>query len=349
MCLVYQTIRRSCIEVHAVVIPPLQPRELRDIAVEAEQLGYDRFWVADQTFHVDPFVALADLATRVQMPLGLAVTNPYARHPVQIARSIASICHLHPRENWVFALGAANPQHVLRPLGFSLQRPAQSLTRALEAVRALLKGEVVSVNEPGVGFSIEEVSLEMDPCNPALYIGTRGPLVLRGAGAVADGVIVESQSSEEGIAWARGHLDRGSQSAGRGQWDRPYVAWQVTEVADGGQFSAEAREFGVMLMRSSAEQTLRAMSVAEDVVRMVKQEDVSSRDVPTREVAKFIAADTADHLKARVQNAARCGCTAWAAVFTGDSVSAVSMMRRFGKEVLAHCRIEARLHQGQEQ
>lgn len=291
--------------------------------------------MADQTFHVDPFVALADLATRLQMPLGLAVTNPFARHPVQIARSVASICHLHPRENWIFALGAANPQHVLRPLGLKLQRPARSLTRALEAVRGLLKGEVVSVNEPGLGFSIEEVSLEMDPCNPSLYIGTRGPLVLKGAGAVADGVIVESQSSEDGIAWARGYLDRGSQTTGRGQWERPYVAWQVTEVTDGGQFSAEAREFGVMLMRASAEETLRAMSVPEEVVRVVKRDDVSTQDVPAREVAKFVAADVADQLRARVQNAARCGCTAWAAVFTGDSASAVSMMRRFGKEVLA--------------
>src|SRR4029077_17119641 len=117
---------------------------------------------------------------------------------------------------------------VLAPLGVLTQKPARHLRVAVETIRALAAGETVSIDDPELLFALHDVKLDIDPPPPFdLYIGTRGPRMLETAGAVADGAIVEAQFTISGIEWANKHLNRGSKRAGRGRFDRPYIAWQT--------------------------------------------------------------------------------------------------------------------------
>jgi 5,10-methylenetetrahydromethanopterin reductase len=326
------------LEFHVAMSPRRRPGETLDVIKEASRLGYDRFWVADQTFHADPFVVL-NAATQVPaMPLGLAVTNPFARHPVQVARAISTLCHLSPQREWVIGLGTANPQHVLAPLGIDLRHPAKQLSVALTTIRSLLHGEQVSCDDPDLDFKMRDVSLDIEPAsNVQLYIGTRGPRILEAAGAAADGVLVESLFTREGIRWARELLDRGSRSARGAPFDRPYVAWQVTEVcADGEEPSAESRAFGVVLMASTAVTTLRHLEVPEVVIEMVKGQP-DWRQVPMKEINKFIASGTPETLAEQVVGAERAGVSAWTLVLPPPD-EGVGMMRRFAMDVMERVR-----------
>src|ERR687887_204197 len=126
----------ASIEFHVCTLPPHDPRRFRELALVAERLGFDRLWVSDQTFHADPFVVLGDLAERSTVPLGLAVTNPYSRHPAQLARAMASLALLYPERDWIFGLGTANPQHVLAPLGLQMRRGPRHLRVAIETIKS---------------------------------------------------------------------------------------------------------------------------------------------------------------------------------------------------------------------
>src|SRR4051812_25021185 len=58
----------------------------------AEQWGYDSAWLGDDIGGRDPFIALTSWATATKsIRLGVAVTNPYTRHPVSIAATAATL------------------------------------------------------------------------------------------------------------------------------------------------------------------------------------------------------------------------------------------------------------------
>jgi 5,10-methylenetetrahydromethanopterin reductase len=323
-------------EFHVALSPRRGPGDTIDVVQEAAALGFDRFWLADQTFHADPFVMLNALTHVTAMPLGLGVTNPFARHPVQVARAVSTLCHLAPERDWLVGLGTANPQHVLAPLGIELRHPANQLASAVEAIRSLLRGESVTCEESDLDFKMRDVALEIDPVtNVMLYIGTRGPRVLEAAGAVADGVLVEALFTSEGIRWARDLLDAGSRAGRNAAFDRPYVAWQVTEVCSSDEeISANSRAFAVFLMASTARATLRHLEVPEAVIKMVKnQAQPDWRRVPIAEIQKFVCAGSPEAIGDRILQARDAGVTAWTLVLPPPD--GVGMMRRFAREVMS--------------
>jgi 5,10-methylenetetrahydromethanopterin reductase len=329
------------VEFHVCTLPPRDPRSFRKLVLLAESLGFNRFWVSDQTFHADPFVVLADLAERSSIPLGLAVTNPYSRHPAQLARAMASLTLMYPERDWIFGLGTANPQHVLAPLGLQARRGPRHLRVAVETIRKLARGDSVTVSDPELNFTLQDVSLDLEvPASFDLYVGTRGPQVLEhAAGRVGDGVIVEGQPTAAGIQWARNLLDAGSRREGRDRFDRPYVSWQITEVLENGAtLSHDVREFATMLMASTADATLERMGVPSEVTQRVKAGSVAAADVPNTELSKLVAAGSGEALKGMVGAAEENGVDAWAALFLGPQEEASQKMEAFSKGVIAQLR-----------
>lgn len=327
-------------EFSCCILPPRQPREMRAFARLAEELGFDRFWVSDQTFHSDPFVMLLELARYVRLPLGLALTNPFTRHPAQIARAIATVRHLAPRPDWAFALGAANPRHVLAPLGMPLRNAATQTGTALSVVRDLLAGNEVNCIDSRLDYRLEGIRLEIEPVTDVgLYLGTRGPRMLREGGARADGVIVEALFAPEAVEWARGEI-----RTGRAESTLPgeprYVAWQVTEVlAPGEAVPGHAAAFAKHLMSTTHDSVLARVGFSPELIATVKA-DGAVADVPDWAVRRFAAVDTAEHLQAAVLAAQRAGAGAWSCSFSGSAEETAAGMKRFATEVIAPLRIE---------
>ena len=102
------------------LVPSFPMTSYGDIVAEAEARGYDLAWTPDQGFMQDPFVAVSYLMTRTRfMSLGVGITNPYQRHPIQIARAAVTLADLRPGgfilglgagKNVVSATGSAHPK-----------------------------------------------------------------------------------------------------------------------------------------------------------------------------------------------------------------------------------------------
>ena len=67
------------------------------LAQLGEALGFNFFWLPDQTFFPDPYIILGLIAQATkQIQIGLAVTNPHTRHPAISARSIGTLSQIAP-------------------------------------------------------------------------------------------------------------------------------------------------------------------------------------------------------------------------------------------------------------
>lgn len=179
------------------VFPSAPASVLLDAILTAEDLGIDEFWIGDEGAARDPFTVLAAAAARTQrIRLGIAVTNPYLRHPVTIAAEAMTV-HELAAGRFVLALGpgghiALDPAHVTR------HRPLHTTARALRTIRAVARGVASDTyTPPSAPFTRPELPV---------FIGSRSERFQRLASAEADGVFLAGLPSSvlpQTVAWAR--------------------------------------------------------------------------------------------------------------------------------------------------
>jgi len=198
---------------------------------QAEGWGFDAAYVPDQGFHPDPFVALASLATTLsRIRLGVAVTNPYTRHPVQIARAAGALANLSDGR-FILGLGAGEVGGLRDRLG-AVRAPFLPIVEtAIGAIRDLLAGREVSVETPA--FAIRNVRLEFEVGHRVpIYLATTAFEGFKLAGRMADGLILADITDPDAIDTCLKAVAQGAAEAGRSADDVTVVTWITTIVTD---------------------------------------------------------------------------------------------------------------------
>lgn len=211
---------------------PSQPfEELVSLVQRAESLGFARFWVPDQDFFQDPFTILGSLSQRVErIGLGLGVVNSFTRHPVQVARSAASVAKL-ARSSFILAYGGGNRLGNVLRLKLNPKGTAARCHQAIEIVRSLARGEELTRDEDP--WPMEKVKLQFSLETPfPIYLAVRGPLMIRTAGRVADGVTLGSMAHPEMVRYAIGQVNQAAVEAGRDPCQITKLGWVFTIISD---------------------------------------------------------------------------------------------------------------------
>ncbi len=167
------------------------------LAADVEAAGLDEFWLGDEGPGRDPFALLAGsaIATR-RIRLGVAVTNPYLRHPSVTAAAMATVAEWAPGRV-VLGIGPGGDM-ALGPAEVRRERPLAAVERAVRIARAVANGERTEGYAPPP-HAITSPGL-------AIYIGARAERLNRLASAVADGVFlggIPASMYEQTLAWAR--------------------------------------------------------------------------------------------------------------------------------------------------
>ncbi len=164
------------------LFPEAQAAELVETFVTAEGLGLDEAWIGDEgPAHQDPFAVLAAAAVRTsRVTLGIAVTNPYLRHPPVTASAMATVAELSGGRA-ILGLGAGGGV-ALDPVGITRTEP---LTRTRDALRV---ARAVTGGRPTEGYRPPEGAARHEPL--PIYIGARGEAFNRYASAAADGAFL---------------------------------------------------------------------------------------------------------------------------------------------------------------
>jgi len=308
------------------------------VVAEAEALGFDGVWIGDQGFGYDPFVVVAACAAATsRIRLGVGLTSPFTRLPVQIARAVATL-HDEACGRLALALGTGNIPHVLRPLGLVAERPVQRLRDATLAVRALLRGESVAMGGEGAAAVALDIpgSLEVP-----IYYGTRRPGMLRLAGEIGDGVLAESLFGGSGAEYVRAHVDDGAARAGRSAAEVDVVAWQVVVVTDDPKRTIdEHRAWAARTIQNGPRDVMEHVGVGADVYdRVMEAMSRSDRDaaiaaVPDTSVSALMAIDRPEAVAERLRDALDSGATSVNVLYVGSDEGLLPNLRRFADEVM---------------
>jgi alkanesulfonate monooxygenase SsuD/methylene tetrahydromethanopterin reductase-like flavin-dependent oxidoreductase (luciferase family) len=193
----------------------IDPRELLDFAVRAEELGYSSLWVND--FLLTPRIealtmlaAVAPLTSRVT--LGTAALLPVLRRPVQAAQTLASI-DLLSGGRLVLTVGAAFPGRFGMPQHELSEVPWERRFTRLDETVALWRQ---LWDAPGAGGSfrgsllrfeqLPEMTAPSRPGGPPVWLGGASESALRRIGRHYDGWMPYPPTADgyaEGLAAVR--------------------------------------------------------------------------------------------------------------------------------------------------
>jgi 5,10-methylenetetrahydromethanopterin reductase len=159
--------------------------EIVELAVLAEQMGYDRCWLFDEGVMTrDVFVTLAAIAERTStIKIGPGITNPYVRHPGATAAAIASIDELSDGRAFI-GVGAGGGL-ALGPLAVERTRPLQVVADAVTAMRGLFAGDTVTMTSET--FALNNARLEYARPDIEIIMAGRGPRMTSLGGRISDG------------------------------------------------------------------------------------------------------------------------------------------------------------------
>lgn len=188
----------------------------------AERLGFHAFFHNDKKWAREVFSRLgAATQCTTRIGLGTSVIDPYTRHAALLAQATATLAELAPGR---FRVIMGSGSHFETLPGYGSPKPVAGLREAAELMRRLWRGEKVDLDGEVVKF--KGGSLDWSPTEiPQLYIASRGPQILRLAGAVADGVLIGSFATPRGIDYAKEHILPGLKASNRDWRDIRLCSW----------------------------------------------------------------------------------------------------------------------------
>jgi probable F420-dependent oxidoreductase len=191
------------------------PGEFTAAVDELERAGIDSLWLPEMVYGplVDPFIGMAHALSRTaRLKVGTGVSVLPGRHPVLVAKQLASLAGLAP--------GRVLPVFGLRPARrgeralFPVPGPRDEVfDESLQLLRLLLTQDAVSFS--GRFFTVEGASVGPLPAKPLdIWLGGSAPGALRRVGRLGDGWLASFITPAEAAA-GRAAIKEAAAAAGR--------------------------------------------------------------------------------------------------------------------------------------
>jgi probable F420-dependent oxidoreductase len=208
-----------------------------DLAVStartAAELGYRSFWTAETTGPEAFTILAAAGAAAPGLDLGTGVIALQLRTPMVVAMAGATLQALHPHSDILLGVGISSPVVTERWHGVPYgDRPLARVREYVTLLRACLSGE--RVDFAGDFYQVKgfRLGVRLGERRPQIVVGALNPRMLRLAGELADGVLLNYLPAS-------------------------HVGWSVDRVREGGDATVYAyvhagiceREEGVALAR----------------------------------------------------------------------------------------------------
>jgi len=164
------------------------------LAREAESWGYTDAW-SFESDGLDCFSPLAVIGASTGLRLGTAIANVYTRGPATLAQSAAGVADVAPGR-FILGLGSGSQVIIEKWNGGRFDKPATRVRETVLFLRQALTGERVVFK--GKTFEVDGFRLTKPPSRPVpIYVAALRPGMLRVAGEVADGVILNWLAAED--------------------------------------------------------------------------------------------------------------------------------------------------------
>jgi alkanesulfonate monooxygenase SsuD/methylene tetrahydromethanopterin reductase-like flavin-dependent oxidoreductase (luciferase family) len=207
------------------------PDSIAEFTAKVERAGLDRIWVGDHVSFrggqgYDGLLQAAVLAALTRtVAIQTAIYLLALRHPLPVARQVASICEIAPgRLVMGVGVGGDDPGEMAN-CGVDPAKRGLRTDESLAVLRRLLAGEVVDHNGPE--FKTVDASIRPVPSRPVPFlVGGRSEAALRRAGRFSEGwlaLFTDAARFGAGV----GRVDAEAERAGRTDvaWDHGILLW----------------------------------------------------------------------------------------------------------------------------
>jgi coenzyme F420-dependent glucose-6-phosphate dehydrogenase len=270
----------------------MPPTTLVDLAVRAEQAGFDFCLVSDH-FHPwtnrqgqSPFVwaVVGGVASRTsRIALGTGVTCPMRVHPAIVAQAAATAGCMMPGR-FFLGLGSGENlnEHVVGAHWPPVGVRQEMLAEAVDVIRELWRGK--KSNHRGVHYTVEDARIYTLPTEAVpIMLAAAGPKAARLAGEKGDGLIGVTPQPE----LVQAFVDAGGE--GRPRYGQLHLCWARSE--------AEAKRTAYQWWPNAAlgriASDMRTPEDFEEVALLLNEDDVARSVVcgpdPERHVAAIRA------------------------------------------------------------
>lgn len=202
---------------------------MRDFVHSAEQRGYESIWLPESVGR-DALTELTALAlSSARVCLGTGIVPVFTRLPTLAAATIATAATVAPGRV-ILGVGIGHKDHLEHGHGVQFAQPLQHVREFVTIVRRLLaEGEISYAGEV---YTIKHFQLDSLPPQPVpVYIAALRPQMLRLAGAVADGVLM-NWAALDYIPQAIEYVRQGAVAAGRSLSDIRLASYLRTCVTE---------------------------------------------------------------------------------------------------------------------
>ena len=173
-----------------------------ETAALAAELGYSSFWTAETTGPEAFSLLAAAGAAAPTLDLGTGVLALQLRTPMVVAMAGATLQALHPERDVVLGIGISSPVVTERWHGVPYgDRPVARVREYVTLLRACLSGE--KVDFAGDFYQVKgfRLGVRLGERRPKIVVGALNPAMLRLAGELADGVLLNYLPASH-VAWS---------------------------------------------------------------------------------------------------------------------------------------------------
>ena len=334
--------------------------EILEHARVMDEVGMDTIWLAEaypwwrkhsyearSTTAISPLIA----QTTTRLVIGWGIISPFTRHPVQIAMEARVTQEAAGEGRFLLGLGAS--KIFMNNAGLADQKPAPAMRDAVAIIRGALGGEAFDYE--GKTFSAHVPALRPDAETPRwpvpIYMAATGPIMLKTAGKIADGLLTASITTPAFVRYARGLMEEGARSTGR---DPATLDLGCTIVAsidpDRERGRDGAREIAAMYLANKVQNIQGAADVLLECAGLTTEEirpiaeamerggRLAAKALVTDEILDKcvpIAGTPADCIRA-IEAYREAGCSHVMLEMWGDDRA--GQLRLFGEQVLPHVR-----------
>jgi probable F420-dependent oxidoreductase len=199
---------------HGITLPfdPFLGRHFPELVRIADRCGYTDAW-SYESFSSDAFAPIAAAAMLSdKLRFGCAIIPVFTRPAPLIAMSAVTTNQL-AGGRFILGLGISTPNIVEQWMGVPFRKPVTMMRETVEALRAIFRGEKVTMAGKMVKINGFRLDAPIEYA-PKIYIGAQGSTMLRIAGEIGDGVIVNFITPET-LPAMLDHTRDGMRAAGK--------------------------------------------------------------------------------------------------------------------------------------
>ncbi|MFX1559773.1 MAG: LLM class flavin-dependent oxidoreductase [Promethearchaeota archaeon] len=282
------------------------------IAQNSNSLGAKSIWVGeDIALGQETFVlTAATLLQSSEVRVGTGII-PVTVHNISTLARAAFTLNEIGAGRFAYGLGIGGIQD-LEKYGIKIEKPVTELRKSVQTLRMLWAGEAVDTRTENIllqGFSLNQV----EPLEIPIFLGVRGPQMLKLSGQIADGVILSGPFDY--LSYAIKIVNDAAEQAGRKKDDVEKVIWVPTIPTFKGIKEKVARKVVALVIADTPDPVLDMLAVDREKMNQVRETVAASSP---KEGAKLIddelldvfsISGTKEHMVDRFEDVADIGAT----------------------------------------